>query len=389
MYNSSDLEILLEIYQVQNVYSFHIHHIVSNLNDVFALSDTTMSQSVKLQVILEARDLRKLDLPQGVPGTVNELECVVRETFGINQRFSLHYKDLDFGEESFSLTSTSDIKDKDTVKVVHIVDLITLNFTDVGSSTPNCSETSIHDSETAGSSWNDTSSVGSQDTLILSSPEHTAQRSQGWPTEFPVPRFAYDTELVLASGNESFKKNGVLLNFTAVLLDILEKLAECIFQYVAYPSSAQFSFVSEALVQKHPCLREPGSFNGCYGWQQRMKYKMGNCRSKLRGLGCPELEVNSPKKKRPHEKAPAKNIKKPRKAEVKYLPPHPQGETEECLEQERVELLNEVKKRNNCQIINEKMAKTFSIHRQEVVNGEPPIREFRDRWPALFDAKQV
>lgn len=57
------------------MYSFHIHHFVSNLNDVFALSDTTMSQTVKLRVILEARDIRKLDLPQGVPGTVNELEC--------------------------------------------------------------------------------------------------------------------------------------------------------------------------------------------------------------------------------------------------------------------------------------------------------------------------
>ncbi|KAA8579696.1 hypothetical protein FQN60_006789, partial [Etheostoma spectabile] len=37
--------------------------------------------------------------------------------------------------------------------------------------------------------------------------------------------------------------------------------------------------------------------------------------SKLRGLGCPELDVNSLKKKQAHEKAPAKNIKKPQKAE--------------------------------------------------------------------------
>lgn len=55
----------------------------------------------------------------------------------------------------FSLTSTDDIKDKDTIKVVRIVDspVITLSFTDVGSSTPYCSETSMHDSETTGSSW--------------------------------------------------------------------------------------------------------------------------------------------------------------------------------------------------------------------------------------------
>lgn len=217
------------------IFAVDIHHFVSNLNDVFALSDATMSQPVKLRVILEVHGIRKLDLPQEVPGTVNELECVVRETFGINQRFSLHCKDLDFGEGYFTLTSTDDIKD--TIKVVHIVDspVITLIFTDVCSSTPNCLATSIHESETAGSFWNDTSSVGSQDTLILSSPEHTAQRSQVWPTEFPVPRFAYNTGLVLASGNETYKRNGVLFNFTAVLPDILEKLAECIFQYVAYP----------------------------------------------------------------------------------------------------------------------------------------------------------
>lgn len=56
----------------------------------------------------------KLDLPHGLPGTVEEIESIVRETFGLQENFTLHYKDTDFGEEYFSLTSTSDIKDKDT-----------------------------------------------------------------------------------------------------------------------------------------------------------------------------------------------------------------------------------------------------------------------------------
>jgi len=43
--------------------------------------------------------------------------------------------------------------------------------------------------------------------------------------------------------------------------------------------------------------------------------------------------------------------KKSRKAEVNYLPPHPQGEIDESLELERVELLKEVKKTSNSQII--------------------------------------
>nr|XP_057928427.1 uncharacterized protein LOC131129192 isoform X2 [Doryrhamphus excisus] len=121
----------------------------------------------------------------------------------------------------------------------------------------------------------------------------------------------------------------------------------------------------------------------------KIQYKMASYRSKLRGLGCPELDVNSLRKKRAHEKAPAKNIKKPRRAEVNYLPPHPQGETEGTLEHVRLELLDEVKKRNNCQVISEKMAKTFSIRRQEVVNQAPQICDIRDRWPALFDATQI
>lgn len=266
-----------------------------------------------------------------------------------------------------------------------------MTFSDVDSSFDCASETSGNTSATeklcrpCGSS----SSSGSQDTVILSSPEYINQRLQRWPTNFPVSHFTYETELLLASANETLKKDETKLNFTAVLSDVLEKLAETIFQYVAYPTSAQLSDVAEALVREHPCLKEPGSYNGCYGWQQRLKYKMGNYRSKLRRLGCPKLDVNSLKRKQAHERTPSKNVKKPRKAEVNYLPPLPHGETEESLETERLQLLDEVKKRNNCRIISEKIAKTFSFRRQEVVNLALPVTDFRNRSPALFDAAQV
>ena len=175
----------------------------------------------------------------------------------------------------------------------------------------------------------------------------------------------------------------------SLLPDILRNLAEAIFEYTAYPSSAQLSQVAEALVKKHPCLKEPGSFNGCYGWIQRLKYKMNNFRSKLRGTGCPEIVVNSLKRKVSHEQTPAKNVKKAKKAEVNYLPPHPQGETCESLEKEREELLSEVMKRDNGQVVARKMAKTFSFRRQEIIHEAPAIRDFMQRWPALFDATQV
>lgn len=46
-----------------------------------------------------------------------------------------------------------------------------------------------------------------------------------------------------------------------------------------------------------------------------------------------------------------KNVKKAKKAEVNYLPPHPIGENQDTLEKERLELINEVQKKNNAKII--------------------------------------
>lgn len=77
------------------------------------------------------------------------------------------------------------------------------------------------------------------------------------------------------------------------------------------------------------------SFSGRYGWQQRLKCKMANYRSKLKRRGdapLPELDINSLKRKSLGEKHPAKNCKRPKRAEVNYLPPHPSGETAISLE---------------------------------------------------------
>lgn len=84
-----------------------------------------------------------------------------------------------------------------------------------------------------------------------------------------------------------------------------------------------------------------------------------------------------------------KMLKSQKKAEVNYLPSFPQGETSESLEKERVELLCEVMKRENSQVIAEKMAKTFSLRRNEIIHEAPAIRDFMQCWPALFHATQV
>lgn len=105
-------------------------------------------------------------------------------------------------------------------------------------------------------------------------------RTQQWPKVFPIPLFSY-----------------------------------------AYTTDADFSDVAEALTRKHPCLREPGSLNEGYGWKQRLEVKMANYRTLLRTHGTSaELTVNSLKSKSPEEAYPAKNLKRPRRAEVIFHP---------------------------------------------------------------------
>lgn len=82
-------------------------------------------------------------------------------------------------------------------------------------------------------------------------------------------------------------------------------------------------------------------------------------------------------------------MKNAKKSEVNYLPPHPQGETDATLERERVELLYEYKKRDNNKLINEKMTKTFSLRRNDVILKKPLVIDFKARWPALFELSQV
>ena len=136
-------------------------------------------------------------------------------------------------------------------------------------------------------------------------------------------------------------------------------------------------------------MREQGSFNGCYGWKISLKYKMANFRSKLIGLGCSEVTINSLKNKNQDKRSAALNVKKPRRAEVNYCPQHPKGETTESLEKERVALLSENKKRNNDFVVTLKMENTFSYRRQEILEGEPLVTDVKSRWPALFNAKEV
>ncbi len=337
-------------------------------------------RSAKLLVIVSQDDSTKLLLPDGIPESEDELIEKVREAFGLNGRFRLQYQDKDFGDIFVNLTNTGEIQRLGTLKIIPLPD-----------------EDSFTAQTNDGTQSNDDalSSVGSgdtDDTIILSPPgsETVSIRNQQWPKEFDIPRFSYDTELQLERGNALFKVNGTRLTVTPKMKsDILEKVCDEIYKYKSYPSIANFCEVSEALIKKHPCLAEKGSFNGCYGWTQRLKMKMGNIRTQLKGLGCPENLVNSLKTKASDHAFPAKNVKRPKRGEANHIPSLPAGETSANLEIERLALLKEVKKRNNALTIREKMIKTFALRRQEIVKNQPSVHGLQERWPALFQQEEV
>uniref|UniRef100_A0A3Q1AU35 Uncharacterized protein n=1 Tax=Amphiprion ocellaris TaxID=80972 RepID=A0A3Q1AU35_AMPOC len=190
-----------------------------------------------------------------------------------------------------------------------------------------------------------------------------------------------------AKGNLAYHAyNKALTLNTKPKSDILNVLTEDIYKYTPYPTDAHFSEVAKALIEKHPCLKEPGSFNGAYGWKQRLKYKMGNYRTQLKVLGCPELSINAKSK---DNKSAARKMKRARRAEANFYPTLLLGETSDTLERERLDILMEMQKRNDDQVVRDKMAWTFAYRRQEVVDQQPRIEDFKTRWPALFSEREV
>lgn len=143
-----------------------------------------------------------------------------------------------------------------------------------------------------------------------------------------------------------------------------------------------------ALISKHPCLREPGSPDGCSSWKHSLKFKMGNYRGKLKRAGCIEVAINAGKGGGP-QMAP-KGLKRHKRYEVNYLPNIPEGQSEDGLEAERQLLVEEMKKRNpSWAFIASKMNQTFPLRRREIVEAEPPVKTLKERWPALFTERQV
>jgi len=221
--------------------------------------------------------IRKVHLTQP-PESVEHLQNELQEKLGLKGGFSLQYEDPDF---DIALSNLVDIVELPAERaVLHIL-------WDKDTSASDQSETQSNASVAPSTSSLD--SENSSSTFLHRYLRNTAE----WPCPFPIPPFSYDVELKLQKGNEVYEKTGKGITVTRDMkMGILEKLADTIFALRAYPDKHQIEAVASELVQKHPCLKEPGSGTGYEGWTVSLKYKLGNYRSKLCHAGSNEVSVN-------------------------------------------------------------------------------------------------
>lgn len=199
-----------------------------------------------LRVYLNTDIAAKLSLNER-PNSVEALKTLMKEKFKLTGDFAIHYEDPDFDGQLCQLIDIEELPEKGTFKILR--------------------------------SESDASSVASSDTDRLPhAPSNVRQKN--WPDSFPVPIFSYHVEHALQEGDRVFEDTGKVLDLDrAQKHNILQKLAETIHSFKAYPEDKEIAMAAQALVALHPCLREPGSENGWYGWKLSLKFKMGKYRS--------------------------------------------------------------------------------------------------------------
>uniref|UniRef100_A0A3B1IYE8 Uncharacterized protein n=1 Tax=Astyanax mexicanus TaxID=7994 RepID=A0A3B1IYE8_ASTMX len=326
-----------------------------------------------LRIYISDANVRRFLLIE-VPTSVDQLKTLLEEKLQLKKGFELQFEDPDFDNALCNLHSIDELPaEKAVLRVVWAIE-------------PSSSVQDISDASSVSSldTASRSSSFGS-----IQSPTNLRSVAQ-WPSPFDVPTFSLDVELRLQKANEIYKETKKPLNVRRDMKsEILNKLAQTIFEIKAYPDACEIESVASALVQKHPCLTEPGAGSGWDGWMMSIKFKLGNYRAKLRDAGCSEVNINR-KRERGQVEGLKGRMKKSKRAEVNFLPDHPAGQSDESLEKERVSIVEETrKKRIDATLVRQKMEATFSLRRKEVVEVEPLVEEIRERWPALFYEDEV
>lgn len=325
-------------------------------------------QKLTMRVIVTEGDIRKMTMTPK-PDTLEQLIRWLKDALPASYNFALQYQDPEFNNELCNLTDVSELPHKPTIKIIPVIDLVPV---------PDQSEL-----------WSDTTSQADTEILpIIISPTRSSQ----WPETFEIPKFSVDVEYRLRQGNLLHLKDGSHLKVTKELKhEILQTLAETIYTFKAYPQKEDCAAVAKSLVQTHPCLQEKGS-SGWEGWKNSIYFKIGNYRTKLRKMGRLDVSVNGGKRGRhtPDGDHPSKDLKRPKKGELNFLPDYPEGMAGHNLEGARQLLVQEMMKaKPDALLVKKEMDVTFALRRQEVVNEKPAINLMLQRWPALFTESQV
>ncbi|KAL2079481.1 hypothetical protein ACEWY4_001208 [Coilia grayii] len=346
-------------------------------------SVSVSSDVMLLRVYISPDNIRRVKLP-GLPESVDRLKNILRELLGLEGGFSLQFEDPDFGNALCNLHSIDELPaDKSVLKVVW--DNIAL------SDSPTQSPARY---------MSDTSSVTSLDTASTSSHSDTlgsptfyrklkTAKDLPSPGSIQIPTFSLDVELRLKQGNEIYRQTKTPIAPSREMKSaICTAIVESIFATDCYPDKADMKCYAAALVTKHPCLTEDGPGTGYDGWLVSLWFKVGNYRNKLRKAGHAEVSVN--KKKADSEEGMKFRLKKARRAEVNFLPPHAEGQSHESLDDLRLQMTKETEKKIfDANFIKDTMAVTFSLRRREVVEIQPLVQVLRDRWPALFHKDEI
>lgn len=183
-----------------------------------------------LRVFISESEIRRLSI-ENIPPNVEKLCELLRENLGLRGGFVLQFEDPEFNYQLCKLTDIKDLPvERATLKVLFITDAVLSDSTLDTCSLPSCSGDSVE-----------------------------------WPDPFVIPQFSHDVELQLKEANCRYVKDGAVLTISKGLkTDILDILADVMNKITVYLNKHHYDSVAKALVEKHPCLTEPGSGNGWF-----------------------------------------------------------------------------------------------------------------------------
>ncbi|KAE8278174.1 hypothetical protein D5F01_LYC23762 [Larimichthys crocea] len=189
-----------------------------------------MEQRLMLRVVIDEDNIRKLILNER-PDSIEGLKTQLSDKLSFQYDFKLQYEDPDFSNALCDLTEITDLPERAILKVIP---LVTLELTTLSSSTEQTDSSSA-------------------DTEILSSAGSTPLTRRQWPEFFDIPNFSVDVAYRLRQADLLFMRDRVPLTPSRDMKhDILEKLAETMYSFKAYPDDDDFSSVAKALISNTP-----------------------------------------------------------------------------------------------------------------------------------------